>query len=643
MSVFTTFLVVATCLLFYANGAPNKKADEGHPRANNRFRQNVPYQADEALFTNSVPIAITGLLPTGVVTGLATFSTSSGIPSVIGNTGSAASAGAGFPPSGLGTGLSPFPIPPGMFYGTSNTASIYGSGSSSGFVPFPTQGAPYQNFTAPYIQPSSLPSLAVPAVNIPTETGVGNSGQGDSSAQCPPPQTVTLPPQIITLPAETATVTAAPQTITQTITITPQIQTQAITITVTVTAGPAPAYSKAGDAGSPQNLPAAAPSNFPTLAASNAPAGIVPPANAGLGNGGIGTQGSGSQGASIPGIQPPAQTGGPALGSGQPAAPVHPAGTLANNNGVAMPSATGPVLGSGAAPVLPAATSAKKNGIATPTAVLPVVTSTINLVPVPSAVLPAPVNTPASPNQGQNSVASQPAPGPPPSNIPSIQSPAQITNVPGLMPSGNVPISPVTNSSILGQPPSVPPSPPPIAPYPFQNSTGPSNVRGPSGIGSIGSIPSIGPTGSGSGFAGPTSGATALFQPIRPPPQDISSIQPPPFQANASVTPPQAGPTAQVTPPVSLNSSQPLSANVTSSINLGPVHPFTGLPPKPTLQPSSPLNISAQEAPPLSTTNTDSTCSTNGISSQNITANVRLPLQPSLQATHANNYFSTTI
>ena len=639
MAVLTTLLLLATCLIPYTNGAPNKKADEELPPHQNflKPRQNVPYQADEALFANSAPPKITGLSPNRILTALAPPAIPSAVPSGTASTASAALASAGLPSGGYGTGFLPFPIPSGIFPATGITGSSYGSGSRSSFMAYPTRGAPYQNSTALYIQPSSLPSLEAPATNIPEAqpsslpsstaaaantsggNGTDNGGQSDSGAQCPSPPTVTLPPQTITLPAETVTVTATPQTIMQTITITPQTQTQTVTITITMTAGPAPARPTAGSGGSPPNSPAAAPSNLPILSSSNAQAGIVPPINASLGNAGSGTQGSGNRGGSIPGVQPPAQTGG--QGAGIP--------------GVLPPAQTGgPALGSGQppAPVLSAATWANKNGMAITSALpLAAISTNENGGPAPSAVPSAPLNTPISQYQGQNSVTPLIVPGSASSNVPGVRPPPQITNVPG--PSGKLSKSPVAPISSGGQPVSVPPAPPSAAPYPFQNSTGPSNSLGPSVIGLVGSVPGIGPT--GSGFAGPTN---APAPPVQPPLQNGSSIPIPPYQpANVSLTLAPAGSTAQVTQPASLNSSQPLPLNSTKSVNLGPVHPFTGLPAKPTLSPAPAMNMSTQEAPPLSTTSTESTCSINGTSSQNITANVR-PRSPFHSNFQTNQY-----
>ena len=67
--------------------------------------------------------------------------------------------------------------------------------------------------------------------------------------------------------------------------------------------------------------------------------------------------------------------------------------------------------------------------------------------------------------------------------------------------------------------------------------------------------------------------------------------------------------------------------NTAPSVNLGPVHPFTGLPAGPSITPLPSVNDSKNaQAPPLSPFSPDAACSINNTSTQNITADVKLSL-----------------
>ena len=174
MSILTKLLLLATCLSMLADGVPNKKNDENFHSFAHLRPQDIPPNP-----TRSTPyLSLT------------------------------ASSNRGAPLNNSFAGASGwFPMPS----GTANTGSSFGS---SGVVPYPIEGAPYQNSTSLYTKQGN---------------GEGENGQSGSGNQCPPQQIVTLPPQTITLPAQTVTMTPTPETIT----ITPQAQTETVTITVT--------------------------------------------------------------------------------------------------------------------------------------------------------------------------------------------------------------------------------------------------------------------------------------------------------------------------------------------------------------------------------------------------------------------------
>ncbi len=143
-----------------------------------------------------------------------------------------------------------FPVP------AANTGSNVGSNR---VVPYPTDGAPYQNSTSLY-----------------TEQGNGESenGKNRSCSQCPSQQTVTLPPQTITLPAQTVTITPAPETVTitpqaqtesVTITVTPQTQTTTVTLWITVTANQAPSCPGPTNIANPPIAPVPVPNEQPSI------------------------------------------------------------------------------------------------------------------------------------------------------------------------------------------------------------------------------------------------------------------------------------------------------------------------------------------------------------------------------------------
>ena len=173
MSFLTKLLLLATSLSMLADGVPNKKNDQTfhsfahlRPQDISNPGRNTHYPSLTASNNTRAP-----------------------------------------PNSSFAGGSGWFPMPS----GTANTGSSFGS---SGVVPYPTEGAPYQNSTLLYTKQGN---------------GQGENGQSGSGNQCPPQQMVTLPPQTITLPAQTVTMTPAPETVT----ITPQAQTETVTITVT--------------------------------------------------------------------------------------------------------------------------------------------------------------------------------------------------------------------------------------------------------------------------------------------------------------------------------------------------------------------------------------------------------------------------
>lgn len=218
MSVLTKLLLLATCLSMGADGAPNKKTDE-----NSQILDHLrPRDVSQNTAKNIHP--------------------------------SLTASGSSIPPlsSSFATGSGWFPIPS----GTANTGSSFGH---TGVVPYPIEGAPYQNSTSPYTTQGN---------------GEGENGQSDSGSQCPPQQIVTLPPQTITLPAQTVTVTPASETITvtpqaqtetETVTVTRQTQTMTVTAWMTVTAGQAPRCPSPSNAPSPQISPAMAPNKQPSI------------------------------------------------------------------------------------------------------------------------------------------------------------------------------------------------------------------------------------------------------------------------------------------------------------------------------------------------------------------------------------------
>ena len=238
MSVFTKLLLLSTCLFMLADGAPNKKDDE-------KF-QSLSHLRPQGIFPN--PTKTTRYLSL-------TASSSSRAP--LGNS--------------FTTGSGSFLMP-------SGTANINSSSGSTGAVPYPTEGAPYQNSTSIYTK------------QVNRE---GVNGESVSGNQCPLEQTVTLPPQTITLPAQTVTMTPAPETVTitlqaqtETVTVdmTPQTQITTVTVWISVTADQAPNCPSPSNAASPQTplVPAPNPQpSHPPVASllNNAPTPvIVPPA-----------------------------------------------------------------------------------------------------------------------------------------------------------------------------------------------------------------------------------------------------------------------------------------------------------------------------------------------------------------------------
>ncbi len=288
MSVFTTLLLISF-LLYTSHGAPNKNSREDGVRRRDLLGPRQNHYLITNLYSGSVA------LPSAWSSFTNPFSTR--------------------------TGTSTAPT------GTANAGD--GSATSGGLQPYPTQGAPYQNYTSPYNPLGSVGLVAAPTSQPPAALSIENAaaaaGSSILSNQCQPPQTVTLPAETITVTAAPQTITITPEVQTQTITITPQVQTQTVTVTVTITAGPAPACPS--NAGSPEVPPVAAPSNAIPVAPSNAPtAGSVP----------------NSEGQN----QLPAQASGPAQGP-TPAMPSMPAAptilpAIPSNEGPESVPAAGP-------------------------------------------------------------------------------------------------------------------------------------------------------------------------------------------------------------------------------------------------------------------------------------------------------------
>ena len=215
MSVFTKLLLLASCLSMPTNGAPNMDNDETF--------QSLSHLRPWHISTN----------PTKNI----------GYPSLIAS-------------DSLRAPLSnSFAMASEWFHMPSGTANDGSSFASSGVVPYPTEGAPYQNSTSLYTKQGN---------------GEGQSGLGN---QCPPQQTVTQPPQTITLPAQIVTVHPAPETITitpqtqtetVTVTMTPQTQTTTVTVWMTVTADQAPGRQSPSNAANPQIAPVPAPHAQPS-------------------------------------------------------------------------------------------------------------------------------------------------------------------------------------------------------------------------------------------------------------------------------------------------------------------------------------------------------------------------------------------
>ncbi|KAK0517440.1 hypothetical protein JMJ35_000595 [Cladonia borealis] len=533
MSVFTTILLIPF-LLYTSHAAPNKMSGEDSVRDRDLLAPRQNRYPTTNLYSGSVA------LPSAWPSFTNPFS----------------------------TGTAPSIAPT----GTANTG--HDNATSGGLQPYPTQGAPYQNYTSPYNPLGSAGLVAAPTFLPPAALSIENAaaaaGSSILSNQCQPPQTVTLPPQTVTLPAETITVTAAPQTTTitpeiqtQTITITPQVQTQTVTVTVTVTAGPAPACPS--NAGSPELTQVAAPSNALPATPSNAPAASSVPNSEGQN-------------------EVPAQTSGPAPGP-TPATPSSqiPAPALPTN--VAAPSA---------APAMPS---------------MP--TTSMSLPPILS-------------NEGPENI-----PAAAPSTTPTVQSPAQPSTTPGSAPTFNAPIPPPNNGP-SALPSGASPSLPLTAPY--QNTTGPyNNMTIPCGSGMSGTMPGTMP---GTGISRPTGG---IIPPINPPlPSGYIHFPLPSGYSLQFLFPPNATSGAipsALTGPTSLPTT--LNTQIAQSSDIGPNSPFIPPPALPTTPPMPPINQSSIQSPPLSPFSPSSSCSLNGTSSQNITTNVSPPpFSPPKPPTH---------
>jgi len=455
-----------------------------------------------------------------------------------------------------------------------------GTSAGGGLRAYPSQGSPFSNSTLP-IQGD----------------GFGNYSTSGAGTGCPPQQTVSLPPATVTI-AQTVTVTASKEV--TTITAIPQIQTQTVTITMTSTAGLAPPYpTNAGSSGTghveaPSKVPGAGQGTAPTNGSDTGQ--LISPSN--ISGPGPGT--APSNGPNIPGL------------NASTADSVTPATTAMKLQG--GETGASPLLNqTGGGPVTPTAKSSLPQFFSIPATLA----SNLDRVPLAS---PVPAGTPIVPQypvsaggnantqSGYRLVSSsrQPqylsVPVAVASNINRIPLVSPVPAGTPIIPQGASSGGPGTNvqSGSSFSPSDVPSG---QYPAPYQNATGGWGLPAASG-GSI--APGLGPT--VSGLVGPTSG------PIAP-----ASVSKPLYQinggiGNASVV---SSPTAEGNPLASVHYTK-----TAPFVNLGPVHPFTGLPAGPSISPLPFENDSTAQASPLSPYSTDAACSINNTITHNITANV---------------------
>ena len=603
MSVVTFIFLLAVYFPFSAVCAPNGRADslQDHVHARDVFEESTRSAIDTRATLMDAPDA--GVAKPGTEAGEGTMLTSStsGNGSLQGSaagrdTQAQTSSQGALPSSPGGQGISSAgsssDLPSTQETPPYSTGDI-GSGSTSN-VSLPTQsqegistpsGSTKHRGSSAGSNLLPYPSQGSPFSNatLPYQ-GNGTNGSGTN---CPSQQTTTLPPVTVTLSAQTVTMTAPPETMT--ITVTPQTQPQTVTVTVTITAGSAAPYpTNVGNTGTGQM--AASYNGIGTgrnVAASNglSAAQSVSPAN-------VQMTGQTAVPSNIPSSTRGVVQSNASHEAGQNISTIAPVPTVSENvntqteaNQLTNQTGGGPVASSSSPQffTIPPSLASKLNSvpIVSPNPARPPILTQLSSMSAASAASASNLNSipiispnPAKPpiqtqlsSMSAASAASQSGSGPSPSNALNEQHPA-----------------------------------------PYQNATGGSGSAAPSG-GSI--VPGSGPTASGA--AGPTSGPTA-------PPQFSASL----YQINAGIG------NASATPVPAIGTNPAPKVNYTNTVDNGPVHPFTGLPPGPSIPPVPIANTSNAQGPPLSPFSPYAACSANGTITQNITANVRYPPSPLL-------------
>ena len=565
MSVFTLFLLLAICFTSIVVSAPNERANRLLKPIQAKFQSDVSVQSVSRSKSASDESSTASPIATSIYGSSVDIPTSWSAllpfasPTATGPTSINSSTSN---PNNAGNSNGTPATSIALSYSGPGVSPMSSSISNLGAASVSSGLQPYPSQGAPYQNVSS--PIGEPA-------GYNSSDTVGSGSNCSSVQTVTLPPVTVTLPAITVTMTASPETTTS-------------TITTTITAGPVAACTSAmGSLFAGQGV---AQTNLPNTFGLNATAAGSAAQSGSVGSGFPGQGATQSNIPSAPGLN--ATSAGSAAQSGS-------AGSAEPSQDVTQPG-TSDIPGSNASAagsVPPVSTGLNTQGAETEANELPsqtpgggsATTSTppsyfsipaslasqldriplYSLTPAGSPIVPAYSYAQSS----SSAAAAQMNSGPPPSITPTGGSPLQTT-------------------------PFV--SPPYVAPY--QNATGAGGVAAPSGAGTIsGVVPAA------SGSPGPTGGPTA------PPHQSLLL-----YQINGSFVP---EPTAKASPPAGVNYT-----NTAPSINLGPVQPFTGAPAGPTLPPIPSLNDSNPQAPPLSPFSTNSQCSINNTSTQNLTTNV---------------------
>lgn len=551
--VFTKLLLLVTCLAILADGAPNKKNDD-NPQSHRHLRpRGIPLKPIQETHCPNL--------------------TASGSP--------------GGPLSNsFATGSRWFVLPS----GTANTGSTFGS---SRVVPYPTDGAPYQNSTSLHTEQGN---------------GVVEKAQSGLGMQCPPQQTVTLPPQTITLPAQTVTITPAPETITVTpqaqtetltVTVTPQTQTTTSTVWMTVTANQAPTCPSPSNAANPQIAPVPAqiaqPSNTPIAPVSN--------------------------NASTPVIAPPVVT------TSNLVVPLSAGDTVPIGNATlpVIPN-LGPAIGT-APTKFPAINQVSPIGQQTSSSIAPIITSAPIIAPYPyrntsNQTLPFGLGSSRGFRRTGSGFAK------PTYRLRSsyfvskfvTDTPISTTTV-GPLATGGFPLGNV--SSLLAGPARANVTV-------FQPTAGPTAP--------LSQTREDFPDDGSSLLLMPPTQANATTSPIMEYfPDDGSSLLTPPALANATNVPPVGGATAPIITPAVSGSSQ-TSAMVVGTVSPPPMTPYnisTSIPtvstpipppPPPIVQPNTSISLppstSSSQTPQPPTTATHPLC-TNGTTTQNMTTDVR--------------------